>query len=306
MAGIADEFKMAFKRSNNSVVQIIWLNVIVFLVVLVLRIGFVWSGHSNIYDVILKKLELPASLYTLAFQPWSVFTYFFLHQDVFHILFNMLALYWFGSIIKEYLNSKRLISIYILGGLVGAAVFLLAYSTIPYFKPANATAYVLGASGSVFAVVIAAATLLPDYTMFMMFLGPIRIKYIALFYLIISIASSIGSNAGGNMVHLGGALIGYIYIIQLRKGRDLGQPIVAVIDFIKSLFVEEETPTFKPKKVSQKSYQATGFGKSGGFYSDDIPDEDEVDALLDKISNTGYESLTKDEKLRLFKASQRK
>jgi membrane associated rhomboid family serine protease len=306
MAGIAEEFKLAFKRSNNSVVQIIWLNVIVFLIVLALRIGLVWSGHAGTYDVILKKLELPASFYTLAFQPWSVFTYFFLHQDVFHILFNMLALYWFGSLIKEYLNSKRLISIYILGGLVGAAIFILAYSAIPYFKPGMTSAYVLGASGSVFAVVIAAATLLPDYTMFMMFLGPIRIKYIALFYLIISIASSIGSNAGGNMVHLGGALIGYIYIIQLRKGRDLGQPIVAVIDFIKSLFVEEELPAFKPKKVSQKSYQTTSNGKGGGFYNDDIPDEDEVDALLDKISNTGYESLTKDEKLRLFKASQRK
>jgi hypothetical protein len=215
----------------------------------------------------------------------------------------MLFLYWFGGLVHEYLGNRRLVNLYILGGIIGGLFFMIAYNLIPYFKLSVDNSLMLGASGATYAVVLAAATLLPDYTFMLLFIGPVRIKYIALFYIIVSIASTIGTNAGGNIAHLGGALIGYIYIKQLRKGVDLGSPISAIFDFINSLFVE--APPKLQMKVTHRSYTNAGYNQSTHFTSDDAPNENEVDELLDKISKSGYESLSKDEKLKLFKASQK-
>jgi membrane associated rhomboid family serine protease len=304
MTGIFDDFKKAFSKPNNGLIQIISINVIIFLALIVSKVVFTLSNFSGIYQSIVTKLELPASFLNFLFQPWSIFTYFFVHDDFFHILFNMLFLYWFGSLVHEYLGNKRLINVYILGGVFGGIVYMLAYNLIPYFRPLVDNSLMMGASGAAFAVVVAAATLLPDYSFLLLFIGPVRIKYIALFYIIVSFASSVGSNAGGNIAHLGGALIGFIYIKQLRKGVDLGSPISAILDFIKSLFVE--IPPTPQMKVTHRSYTNVGYKPTATIFKDEeFPGEDEVDALLDKISRSGYESLTKDEKLKLFKASQK-
>jgi membrane associated rhomboid family serine protease len=306
MTGIFDDFRNAFRKPNNGLIQIISINVVIFLALIISKVIFTLSNFSGIYQSIINKLQLPASFYSYLFQPWALFTYFFVHDDFFHILFNMLFLYWFGSLVHEYLGNKRLINIYILGGLFGGLVYMIAYNLVPYFKPMVDHSLMMGASGAAFAVVVAAATLLPDYSFLLLFLGPVRIKYIALFYIVVSFASSIGSNAGGNIAHLGGALIGFIYIKQLRKGVDLGTPIAAVLDFIKSLFVE--LPPKPQMKVTHRSYTNAGFKPTITntlYKEEDFPGEDEVDALLDKISRSGYESLTKDEKLKLFKASQK-
>jgi membrane associated rhomboid family serine protease len=303
MSGIFDDFRNAFRKTNNGLIQIIFINIIVFLVLILSKVILTLSSFSGVYQSFVDKLSLPASFYNFIFQPWTLFTYFFVHDDIFHILFNMLFLYWFGSLVHEYLGNKRLINVYILGGIVGGLVYMLAYNLIPYFRPVLDNSLMVGASGAAFAVVVAAATLLPDYTFMLLFLGPVRIKYIALFYIVISIASSVGSNAGGNIAHLGGALIGYIYVKQLKKGVDLGNPITAVFDFIRGLFVE---PPPKPQmKVTHRSYTNAGYSQTSHFKEGDTPDESEVDELLDKISRSGYESLTKDEKLKLFKASQK-
>ena len=303
MTGIFDDFRNAFRKPNNGLMQIIFINVVIFLALIIAKVVFTLSGFSGIYQSILFKLQLPASFTNLLYQPWTIITYFFVHDDFFHILFNMLFLYWFGSLIHEYLGNKRLVNIYILGGLVGGLIYMVAYNLIPYFRPLVDSSLMLGASGAAFAVVVAAATLLPDYSFLLLFLGPVRIKYIALFYIIVSFASSIGSNAGGNIAHLGGALIGFIYIKQLRKGVDLGAPVAAVLDFIKSLFVE--VPPKPQMKVTHRSYTNAGFKPTTIYKEEEFPGEEEVDALLEKISRSGYESLTKDEKLKLFKASQK-
>lgn len=303
MTGIFDDFRNAFRKPNNGLIQIIFINISVFLVLILSKVILTLSGFSGFYQSFVSKLSIPSSLYKFLFQPWSIFTYFFAHTDFFHILFNMLFLYWFGGLVHEYLGNRRLVNLYILGGIIGGLLFITAYNLIPYFKPSVDNSLMLGASGATYAVVLGAATLLPDYTFMLLFIGPVRIKYIALFYIIVSIASTIGTNAGGNIAHLGGALIGYIYIKQLRKGVDLGSPISAVFDFIKSLFVEAPP---KPKmKVTHRSYTNVGYNQSTHFATDDAPNENEVDELLDKISKSGYESLTKDEKLKLFKASQK-
>lgn len=304
MTGIFDDFRNAFRKSNNGLIQIIFINIIIFLVILITKVVLTLSGFGAVYQSFIEKIQIPASFYQLLFQPWSVITYFFAHEDLFHILFNMLFLYWFGGLVHEYLGNKRLVNLYILGGLFGGLIYMVAYNLIPYFRPLVDHSFMLGASGAAFAVVVGAATLLPDYTFMLLFLGPVRIKYIALFYIIISIASTIGANAGGNIAHLGGALLGYIYIKQLRKGVDLGSPITAVLDFIRSLFVE--APPKPQMKVTHRSYTNAGYSQTTHFNEADAPDDDEVDQLLDKISRSGYESLTKDEKLKLFKASQKK
>lgn len=303
MTGIFDDFRNAFRKPNNGLIQIIFVNISVFLVLVLSKVIFTLSGYSNIFNTFTNKISLPASFYSFIFQPWSIFTYFFSHIDFFHILFNMLFLYWFGGLVHEYLGNRRFINIYILGGIVGGLLYMTAYNLIPYFSPIINSSWMLGASGATYAIVFAAATLLPDYTFMLLFLGPVRIKYIALFYLVVSIASTVGSNAGGNIAHLGGALIGYLFIIQLRKGVDLGAPFNAVFDFVRSLFVE--IPAKPQMKVTHRSYTNAGYSKATQFTADDAPDESEVDELLDKISKSGYESLTKDEKLRLFKASQK-
>ncbi len=304
MTGIFDDFRNAFRKTNNGLIQIIFVNIIIFLCLLLTKVVLTLSGHSSLYEGFVEKFQLPASFYNLLFQPWTILTYFFIHDELFHILFNMLFLYWFGSLIHEYLGNKRLINIYVLGGLLGGLVYMLAYNLVPIFRPLVDHSFMMGASGAAFAVVVGAATLLPDYSFMLLFLGPVRIKYIALFYIIISLASTIGTNPGGNIAHLGGALMGYIYVKQLRKGVDLGTPIAAIMDFIKSLFVE--APPKPQLKVTHRSYTNVGYSQTTHFNAEDAPDDDEVDALLDKISKSGYESLSKDEKLKLFKASQKK
>ncbi len=303
MTGIFDDFRNAFRKPNNGLLQIIFINIIVFLVLILSKVVLTLTGFSGFYETFVSKISIPSSLNKFLFQPWSIFTYFFAHTDFFHILFNMLFLYWFGGLVHEYLGNKRLVNVYILGGIIGGLLFMIAYNLIPYFKPLIDNSLMLGASGAAFAVVVAAATLLPNYTFMLLFIGPVRIKYIALFYIIVSFASTVGTNAGGNIAHLGGALIGYIYVKQLQKGVDLGSPISAVFDFIRSLFVE--VPQKPQMKVTHRSYTNVGYKQTAHFTADDAPNENEVDELLDKISKSGYESLTKDEKLKLFKASQK-
>jgi hypothetical protein len=207
----------------------------------------------------------------------------------------MLFLYWFGKLFVEYLGSDKIISLYVLGALAGAILYLIVYNTIPFYIEQNNTE-MIGASAAVYAIVVATATLIPDYTFFLLFIGPIRIKYIAAFYIFISFLGSVGDNAGGNIAHLGGALMGFIYIKQLQAGVNWGSWVTVTLDWFKGLF------TAKPKvKVTyRKQYSEAQRPKAKSSIS-----QDEIDAILDKISDGGYESLTKEEKEKLFNASKK-
>jgi hypothetical protein len=213
----------------------------------------------------------------------------------------MLFFYWFGKIIYEFLGNNKLINLYVLGGIIGGFFFILIYNLVPFYHNRVEGSILMGASAGVFAVVVGAATFMPNYTFFLLFLGPIRIKYIAIFYVLLSLFRIDGSNAGGELSHLGGALIGFLYVQQLKKGNDFGQPIISFIEFVKSIFVR------KPKiKVSYKSTQEekNKRAKTKPEKSKNI-DQNEIDAILDKISEGGYESLTKEEKEKLFNASKK-
>ncbi|QHL87220.1 rhomboid family intramembrane serine protease [Nibribacter ruber] len=308
MTSIFDDIRSSFSRGNNALHQLIAINVVVFAVLVILRMIMTMSGSGGLYNYLMTFLSVSSNLDIFVFRPWTLVTYFFTHEQFLHIIFNMLNLYWFGMLVREYLGDKRLVNLYVLGGLVGGLFYLLTYNTIPYLQVRADNSFMMGASGSVIAIMVGAATLLPNYTFNLLLFGPIRIKYIAAVMVLLSISGATGGNAGGNIAHLGGALLGFLYIKQLQRGTDLGRPVQAVLDFFRRLFQRRS-----PLKVAYKnpnrpfaSYSSTSTASTFGAVSNNLtPSDDEIDLILDKISNSGYESLTKEEKQKLFRASQK-
>lgn len=301
-AGIFDDFRNAWDKPNNGLIQIILINVIVFVALIVFKVVFVLAGLSEIYSSFLGYLMLPADFGTFIFQPWSLITYFFTHEGFLHIIFNMLFLFWFGRLIQDFLGNNRLISLYVIGGIMGGLFYMLMYNVVPFYHDRIDASLMLGASAGVFAVVVGAATFMPNHTFFLMFLGAVRIKYIALFYVLLSLSRTIGSNAGGELAHIGGAIIGFLFIKQLQQGNDIGAPVIQTIDFFKGLF----KPSSKIKVTHKKSGSASR-KRTTSTSSDSAgrTDQAEIDAILDKISERGYESLSKEEKQKLFNASRK-
>ena len=292
-----EEFRNAFNRPNNGHVQLIIINVVVFVAVGVLFVFTQISGFENAFRIVHIQFLIPPTFAEFLTRPWTIITYAFVHSltDIFHILFNMLALYWFGKLFVEYLGSDKLIALYILGALAAATFYLLMFNTVPFYKEQSNFPGMVGASGAIYAIMVGAATLLPDYTFFLLFFGPVRIKYIAGIYILISFLGSVGANSGGNIAHLGGALMGFIYIKQLQAGVNWGGWITSVIDWIKSLF--------KPRAKVKVTYRKTEPKEKSS--SPKKASQEEIDAILDKISDRGYESLSKDEKEKLFNASKK-
>jgi membrane associated rhomboid family serine protease len=297
MNGIFSDIKTTFSRRDNALNQLILINVIVFATMIVLKAVFYFSSNLGLYDRLFTYLALPSNPMVLLYRPWTLVTYFFTHEGWLHIIFNMLNLYWFGMLIREYLGDKKLVSLYLLGGLSGGVLYILSYNLIPVFADKAFASVMVGASASVLAIVVAAATLLPDYSFRLLLIGAVKIKYIAAFLVLLSISGAVGGNAGGNIAHLGGALLGFTFIRQLQRGTDLGRPFHAVGEFAERLFKRRSNlrVSYKNPKPRSSSSSSSVAGK---------PSQMEIDMILDKISSSGYESLSKEEKQKLFKASQ--
>ena len=284
---IIEDFKNEWRKKDNGLIKIILINVILFIGISFIQVIMTISGLSSFFNIFINKLMLPASFNIFIFQPWSIITYFFLHLNFTHILWNMLFLYWFGKIIQDNIGNNALISLYVLGGIIGGLLFMAIYNIIPYYVERVPESLMLGASAGVFSIVVGSATLLPNYSFYLLLIGPIRIKYIALFYVLLSFFDVAGSNAGGEIAHMGGAIIGYIYIKKLQNGIDIGQGLINFINL------------FNNKKVSEVRDE-----KDTNIFEESS--QDEIDKILDKISESGYSSLSKDEKERLFNASKKK
>jgi membrane associated rhomboid family serine protease len=306
---ITNDIRNAFIRRDNALSQLIVLNVTVFVLLIVLQTVFHLSGIDASYPNLLRQVELSSSLPVFLRHPWTLLTYAFTHLiyyngflgGVTHLAFNMLNMYWFGRLIREYLGDRRLVSLYILGALAGAVVFLLSYQLAPGFQ-ARIGATMVGASGAVLAIIVAAATLLPDYTFMLFLFGQVKIKWIAFVLVMVSIVGVNGGNSGGNLAHLGGALLGYIFIKQLQAGRDLGRPVQAIGQWLGKVF--HRAPTMRAN-TNTTTRRTSADGVAGRTRNPEAtPLQEEVDIILDKISRSGYESLTKEEKQKLFKASQ--
>jgi membrane associated rhomboid family serine protease len=300
---ILEDIKHAFRQPNNTLKQLILLNVIVFVALIITRTLLYLTGGSGAYNVLMRFIALNSDPAIFITRPWTLITYFFTHEGFLHIIFNMLNLFWFGQLIREYLGEKKLLSLYILGGIAGGVLYMLSYNFIPFFADRAMFSFMIGASASVLAIVVAAATLLPNFTFNLILIGPIKIKYIAAFLVLLSISGAVGDNAGGNIAHLGGAFIGWLFIKQLQSGNDLGRPVHAVIDFFTGLF--KRRPKLKVTHRRSSPFTKNGSTTRAGFKSNTKPDQSEIDRILDKISSSGYESLSKEEKQKLFQASQK-
>jgi len=294
MNTVFDDFKNAWQRPNNAVAQLIIINVIVFVGLFVISL-LRFVGLEQVSIFIQKQFIIPSDVSEFLFRPWTAITYAFNHGGIMHILFNMLALYWFGKVFTDFLGSQKLINLYVIGALAGALAFLFLYTLIPSLG----YGMMVGASGAIIAIVIATATFLPDYRFYLLFFGPVKIIYIAIFYIFISLYGLLsGDNVGGNLAHLAGALVGFVYAKQLQKGNELGTWVFKFMTFIKNL----SKPRPKIKVTHRNKTKSTKTTKKSGKSN---VSQDEIDTILDKISEKGYESLTKEEKEKLFNASKK-
>jgi membrane associated rhomboid family serine protease len=312
---LMSDFRMYVLHSGNALYQIIAINVGLFLVAGIIRLIDA-MGVSGLGSI-LTYIELSSNPLEVLFKPWSVITFQFLHFDFFHILFNLLILSFIGRIFREFLGDAKLISVYVIGGLCGGLMYILCYQFLPMFANYKDNAMLLGASASIMALVGAAATLVPRYTVRLMFIGNVQLIYIALFYFVISLFSVVGSNAGGALSHIGGLLWGVIYIKALQNGQDYGKWVNDVLYFFKNLGGGKKQTKNSNLKVKYsysdamkekgtagevKGYQ-NPFGSSQSTTTRHQTLQDEVDAILDKINKNGYDSLTQKEKDTLQRAS---
>lgn len=285
-------------RHGTSLTRLIILNIAVFLAISVIGIIGFLLANPELSDFTIRLLSVPSSFKSFILKPWTIITYMFTHKDLLHIAVNMLWLYWFGKIFLDYLDQKKLVAVYLLGGITGALMYVISYNIFPAFSEfAGSSIPLLGASAAVMAVVVAISVYVPDYTVFLFLLGRIKIKYIALVIFILTSIVDFQANSGGKLAHIGGALFGYIYTVYYRKGKDLGKWLNRIIDFFVTFL--------KPRKKLKVTYKKR---VTDDYEYNRIKAERQarINEILDKISKGGYDSLTREEKDFLFRESQKK
>ena len=285
MKSIWQDIKLVFQQSDNGLMKIIIINVVIFVLLNVAKVIFLIADKGLIFDFIYENLTLSSQPKLVLSKPWTLLSYFFVHMELFHLLFNMMFLFWFGRILTDYIGHKKIVQLFFLGGLAGAAAYLLLLNSFSYFI-AKGPSLLNGASAGVFAVVIAAAYLRPKYEVYLFIFGAVQIKYIATFYVIWSFIETVGSNAGGNIAHLGGAIMGFLFAFNFNR--------------TKKFLIKKDSKIYSYAQVVHKK---TNEILDLNDHSD--IQEDELNQILDKISKSGYDSLSKYEKRRLFKASQK-
>ncbi|MDX9748736.1 MAG: rhomboid family intramembrane serine protease [Paludibacter sp.] len=287
---LLDNLKETY-RQGTVAIRLIFINVAVYAILQLLLIFlklFIINGEG-----IFQWLALPASFGQLLFYPWTLISYMFLHKDLFHLAFNMIALYWFGKLFLMYHTGKQLTGLYLLGGLTAGLLYMLFYNLFPLFQGMTGFSVLMGASGSIMAIIVATAMQAPNMELRFFLLGNVKLKYIALVAVLISLFSITSSNAGGEIAHLGGALYGYIFIVSLRRGKDLTRRTSRLIDSLTTLF--------KPRKLKVKKGGGQRTKMTDAEYNmHKAKSMAEIDRILDKVKASGYSSLTEEEKNTLF------
>lgn len=301
MVGIFDDLKRTF-RQGNVVVRLIYINVAVYVACMLLSVvlGLFNVGISEW----LYKLYLPADLLQLLRRPWTLVSYMFMHAGLWHLLGNMLWLYWFGRLFLYFFSSKHLRGLYVVGGLLGALLYILAYNIFPVFETQLYGATLVGASASVLAIAIATAIREPDYKINLLFIGPVKLKYFALAIVLFDILSVSSNNAGGHIAHLGGILAGWWFVRGFAKGYDITHWVNVCMDAIGNLFRKRERKSRKAK-MKVHANNASGHTVDYEYNARKKKQSEEVDGILEKLKKSGYSSLTEEEKRKLFEASSR-
>lgn len=294
---IWEDIKSQF-RSGNMVTRIILVNFGFLVGIFLLKLAFPYEEYIAPY------LELSSSFFTSLTRPWVLFTHMFIHYEIFfHFIFNMLLLYWFGRIVGDLVGDRKILPIYLLSGLASAFLLMFVANLNTSFTIGTSA---MGASGAVSGIIIAAAATAPDYYMRLFILGDIRLKYIALAAIILQLSDLVANhNAGGTFGHIGGLIMGYIFIVQLRKDNDLSIPVNRILDKIKNFFTKSERrkPTVAYRNPKLKKQQKEAKTNAKGNRASDLSHEQKLDAILDKIKSKGMESLSEEEKEFLLNAS---
>jgi membrane associated rhomboid family serine protease len=270
-----------FKQAN-IVEQLIYINVGVFVATLL------FSVFSNLYvsqsNFIIYWFSLNSDVDFFITKPWTIISYGFLHADFIHILFNLIVLYYFGNLFIQYFTPKQLLTFYLLGTFVGGLFFLLSYNYFPLFS--NQTVPLVGASAGVSAIIVGIATYMPNYQLKLRLIGFVKLWYLAGIFVLLDVLQLAGNNAGGHFAHLGGALFGFLYVTQASNTN------IKIFDSIGALFTFKRKPlktVYKSKKTQPKKQANTTYKQQ------------KINAILDKISKSGYDTLSKEEKDFLFK-----
>jgi len=309
-SSIWDDFRNAF-RSGNMVTKLVLVNFSVFVLVKIAYVALWMSmGGQEVRGLFfegLRHLCLPADFMGLLTHPWTPLTSIFLHESLFHLINNIIGLYLFGSIVSDLVGDRRVLPIYLAGGLVGGLLFIVSANLVPHIG-----AYALGASGAVMALGGAALILAPDYRVPLLLLGEVKVKYIVLVLLLLDLVGIANqSNTGGHVAHLGGFFFGAWFVYRLRDGYDMALPINRLLDRISGWFKPGSRPRAQQPVVSrplQKVYQNPLGKPSHAPFSNPASErafQEKLDAILDKIKAEGYENLTPEEKEFLFLASKK-
>ncbi len=292
--------RIRYKIQTATVTEkLIAINVLVFILFFLLKtIAYLFQLPS---DFLLEWFVFPKEPMEFLLKPWSIITYSFLHSGIWHILSNMLILYFSGIYFLNYFSPKRLLNYYFLGVIIGALVYMLSYNLFPAFQ-GTGRSYLMGASAGVMAVLIGIASHVPNMRVRLMLIGSVKFWWIAAFLVVLDVIQIPMGNAGGHLAHLGGAALGYLYTNQLKKGNDIGKWFENLMDYIASIFSPRERKarmktvhrTGKTAKTARRTTTSRSVSKD--------EKQKRVDAILDKISKSGYESLSKAEKDFLFQA----
>ena len=267
-------------QSATIVEQIISINVIIFILTYLIKTISVLMQWGD--NILFNWFSLPANVNGFLTKPWTIISYGFLHGDFLHILFNSLILYYFGILFLDFFSKKQFLIYYFLGIVFGGVVFILSYNYFPALE--NQSSYLVGASAGVTAILVGLAAKVPNYAMHFRFIGAIKLWYIAVAIVLIDIVQLPISNTGGHLAHLGGAIVGFILTNQLDSGKNLS-------NFFSNLFKSKKQ---KPLKTVYKK------AKPAKASLDKNVQQRKIDTILDKISKSGYETLTQEEKDFLF------
>ena len=281
---ILEDLKLQYKM-GGIVQRLIFWNVGLFILSLVFFYSFKTRDFS--YP---DWLALNSSTTQFVTKPWTLFTYMFLHGSFLHLLFNMLVLHFSGRLFLTYFTGRQLLGLYLLGGIFAGFMFLVAYYLL------GMQSVLVGASGAIMAVLIATATYAPYMLLRIPLIGTVKLWQVTFVIVLLDLIQLPMNNTGGHVAHLGGALFGFIYVKLLQNGSDLSKGISKLQDGIEGLFSPKKKTPFK--KVHKNTYQKTTFTKT--TQEKDIHQK-KIDDILDKISKSGYDSLSKEEKEFLFK-----
>ncbi len=292
---IASEIKGSFLK-GSVVTRLIYVNIAVFLLLKIVDTILKLSGFdTDGGDLLLQWISTPAYIPELLTKPWTIITYMFVQFRFLHLLVNMWMLFWFGRIFLQIYDSKQLLGVYVLGGLFGTALYIIMFNTFHFYADQLNGAILLGASGSVVAIIAAAAFGAPQMELQMMFIGRVKLLYVGLAAILIDLISITEANGGGHIAHLGGAFGGYLFISMLKRNTDITRWIVRIIGTIQSWF--------KPRKKSNMKVKWKRPANEQEYRDQRAQKNDEIDRILDKLKKSGYESLSADEKRKLFDAS---